>query len=162
MINPRDIPIETVRVATEANAIATQNQTELRSLVDAQRRKISDAKFLFETVYATPSTEWFKLREKWMEEPLGWKEQLDRESIDLTTQLHTLQEQNKSLTKGLEEAVKALEYCGCHEHSESPCDESGSHYSGLCEFCKQVDHALATAQPLLKPLISDKEVSRDA
>ena len=38
----------------------------------------------------------------------------------------------------------ALEYCGCHEHSESPCDESGSHYKSVCEFCKRVDSALST------------------
>ena len=39
---------------------------------------------------------------------------------------------------------EAVEWCGCHEHSESPCDESGSHYRNLCVFCVKVDTALST------------------
>lgn len=47
----------------------------------------------------------------------------------------------KAILAALKKCEKALEYCGCHEHNESPCDESVD--KSICTFCNTIDEALA-------------------
>lgn len=39
-----------------------------------------------------------------------------------------------------------LRWLKCTQHTQSPCDESGSHYSDLCEVCQRIEKALQPAK----------------
>jgi len=77
------------------------------------------------------------------------------EDRDAAAELKALAEKERDQALAARAAMRdALEYCGCHEHSDGPQDEHGSHYNQLCEFCRRVDNALSSncGQPLLDRL----------
>lgn len=57
------------------------------------------------------------------------------QGIDETAKLQAVEKERDSL-KDL------LRWLKCTQHTQSPCDESGSHYSALCEVCQKIEKAL--------------------
>lgn len=76
---------------------------------------------------------------------LNLKRMAQRHAATITIKLHDynqLHRQLDELKAKIEKLTDALNYCKSHEHTASPCDESGSHYSDLCETCKRIKAAI--------------------
>lgn len=65
----------------------------------------------------------------------------DDARADLLAHIKSLEYQNAKLREAVKVADEVLRYIRLREHY-GPVDEHGSHYTGLCAFCSNVDKAL--------------------